>query len=133
MDVAHSQYHKHGAYLLTHMDLAGFSRTEQERLALLVRAHRRKFPGELFEPLRGATQALLLRLTLLLRCAVVLCRARSDMAVPASFTVDAGDSQLTLSFPRRWLSTHPLTRLDLDDERRVWRSLGYTLAIEERA
>ena len=133
MDVAHSQYHKHGAYLLTHMDLAGFSRTEQERLALLVRAHRRKFPGELFEPLRGATQALLLRLTLLLRCAVVLCRARSDMAVPAAFTAEAGDSQLTLSFPKRWLSTHPLTRLDLDDERRVWRSLGYTLALEERA
>ena len=26
MDVAHSQHHKHGAYLLTHMDLAGFSR-----------------------------------------------------------------------------------------------------------
>jgi exopolyphosphatase/guanosine-5'-triphosphate,3'-diphosphate pyrophosphatase len=133
MDIAHSQYHKHGAYLLTHMDLAGFSRTEQERLALLVRAHRRKFPGELFEPLRGASQALLLRLTLLLRCAVVLCRARSDMAVPASFTLDARDSQLTLSFPKRWLSAHPLTRLDLEDERRVWRGLGYTLAVAEQS
>jgi hypothetical protein len=55
------------------------------------------------------------------------------MAVPAAFTAEAGDSQLTLSFPKRWLSTHPLTRLDLDDERRVWRSLGYTLALEERA
>jgi len=133
MDVAHSQYHKHGAYLLTHMDLAGFSQTEQERLALLVRAHRRKFPEELFVPLRAGTQPLLLRLTLLLRCAVVLCRARGDMAVPATFSVDASEHQLTLSFPKRWLSTHPLTRLDLEDEHRVWRSLGYALAVEERA
>lgn len=133
MDIAHSQYHKHGAYLLTHMDLAGFSRTEQERLALLVRAHRRKFPSELFEPLRGATRDLLLRLTLLLRCAVVLCRARNDMALPANLTLSATASELTLTFPKRWLGSHPLTRLDLEDERRVWRTLGFNLALGEAA
>jgi exopolyphosphatase/guanosine-5'-triphosphate,3'-diphosphate pyrophosphatase len=115
------------------MDLAGFSRTEQERLALLVRAHRRKFPGELFEPLRGPTQDLLLRLALLLRCAVVVCRARNDMALPAHLTLGANARELTLTFPKRWLSSHPLTRLDLEDERRVWRTLGFNLVLGESA
>ena len=42
--ISHSQFHRHGAYLLEHSDLAGFSRPEQRLLAFLVRAHRRKFP-----------------------------------------------------------------------------------------
>ncbi|RME33566.1 MAG: exopolyphosphatase, partial [Gammaproteobacteria bacterium] len=42
--ISHSRFHRHGAYLLENMDLPGFSRNEQARLAALVRAHRRKFP-----------------------------------------------------------------------------------------
>ena len=39
LDIAHSQYHKHGAYLIEHSDLPGFSRQDQQALALLVRGH----------------------------------------------------------------------------------------------
>ena len=40
ISVAHNAYHKHGAYLIEHSDLAGFSREDQQMLALLVRGHR---------------------------------------------------------------------------------------------
>ena len=43
LSIAHAQYHKHGAYILEHADLPGFSRNEQRMLATLVRCHRRKF------------------------------------------------------------------------------------------
>ena len=132
MDVAHSQHHKHGAYLLTHMDLAGFSRTEQERLALLVRAHRRKFPSELFAPPgRHPSPVASPHPSAALRRGAVPGPKRHGRARCLHPGCWGQPADLELS--KRWLRAHPLTRLDLDDERRVWRSLGYTLAIEERA
>jgi hypothetical protein len=55
------------------------------------------------------------------------------MALPANLTLSATASELTLTFPKRWLGSHPLTRLDLEDERRVWRTLGFNLALGEAA
>src|SRR5690606_13823122 len=52
LDIAHYHYHKHGAYLIEHSDLAGFSRQDQQMLALLVRGHRRNIPREKFTDLR---------------------------------------------------------------------------------
>jgi len=49
--ISHSAHHKHGGYLLTHLDLPGFARGEQRRLAALVRGHRRKLPLAEFEKL----------------------------------------------------------------------------------
>ena len=110
MDIAHSQYHKHGGYLLDNMDLPGFSRTEQHRLAMLVRAHRRKFP---LADLRDAPR--LLALAVLLRLAVVLRRSRTDDALPR-FSLGMNDGEIKLAFPAKWLAAHPLTQLDLAQE-----------------
>ena len=41
--IAHSGYHRHGAYILEHTDAAGFTQSELARLALLVALGR--FPG----------------------------------------------------------------------------------------
>ncbi len=42
LDVAHSGYHRHGAYLLENADMPGFAREEQQLLASIVGGHRRK-------------------------------------------------------------------------------------------
>src|SRR5687768_220107 len=42
LDVSHSHYQKHGAYLLEHADMPGFPQEEQKILASIVGAHRRK-------------------------------------------------------------------------------------------
>ncbi|HEX6268279.1 MAG TPA: exopolyphosphatase, partial [Burkholderiales bacterium] len=42
LSIAHAQYHKHSAYVLSHADMPGFSRMEQARLARIVLAHRGK-------------------------------------------------------------------------------------------
>ena len=49
--IAHSQYHVHGAYVLEHSDIAGFSQQEQQFLAALVRTHRRGIPKSAFDAL----------------------------------------------------------------------------------
>ena len=122
--VAYSGYHKHGAYLLEHSDMPGFSRRDQEELALLVRLHRRKLRGSL---LRGVRPALV-RLVVLLRLAVLLHRDRAGEVPPISAGVL--DDGLVLSFPPGWLDAHALTRAALADEvEAVRRSLGVELEV----
>ncbi len=114
MDIAHNQYHKHGGYLLDNMDLPGFSRSEQHRVSMIVRGHRRKFPVEAL-----AAEAALRALCVVLRLAVVMHRGRTDDPLP-QFTATASPGmdapEIELAFPRRWLARHPLTELDLKEE-----------------
>jgi len=123
--IAHSGYHKHGAYLLEHADLAGFSQEEQLLLAALVRAHRRKFPPQAFAALPGGrTRAR--RLAVLLRVAAVLHRSRSDSIDPEVVARADGDS-LSLELPEGWLAAHPLTQADLEQEAAYLRAAGFKL------
>ncbi|WP_210396534.1 exopolyphosphatase [Motiliproteus sediminis] len=113
--ISHSQFQKHGAYLLQHTDMMGFSRSEQDQLALLVLAHRRKLPLAALEALRPKARQRLLRLALLLRLAVLINRSRSADQAP-SLAVALNDTTLALRFPENWLEQHPLTQADLEQE-----------------
>lgn len=115
LSVSHSQYQKHGGYLLTYLDMPGFSRGEQERLAFLVRAHRRKFPLADLQNFDERQARDLKRLCAILRLAVVLQRGRTDTA-PPRLELAAEDETLKLRFPDGWLETHPLTQADLEQE-----------------
>ncbi len=124
--IAHSGYHKHGAYLIENSDLPGFSRPEQLLLGLLVRAHRRKFPVKLFEALSEEEFCTGQRLAILLRLAVLLHRSRSHKQIPVSAAVGK-EKCLKLSFDPRWLDEHPLTRADLDNEIGVLKQAKFKL------
>jgi exopolyphosphatase / guanosine-5'-triphosphate,3'-diphosphate pyrophosphatase len=128
--ISHAGYHKHGAYLLENADLAGFSRQGQRWLSLLVLAHRRKFPVKLIEQsVAKELQPRLVRLTVLLRLAVLLRRSRSDTA-PALQSVGVTRQGLKLVFPPDWLDTHPLTRADLEREKDYLKPAGVKLKFE---
>lgn len=115
LSVAHSQYHRHGAYLTANSDLAGFSRQEQIKLAMLVRSHRRKFPLDEFESLAISKKTSMIRLCVLLRLAVLLHRSRfnSDLL---EIHMGVNKNRITLEFPPDWLDQHPLTLADLNTE-----------------
>lgn len=128
MSVSHSQFHKHGAYLVENSDLPGFSRQEQQLVALLVRGHRRRVSQDLFKALPSDDQVPGLRLCLLLRLAARLHHARTeDTTLPAKLS--ASGSTLTLGFPNDWLSAHPLTQADLEQEQAYFAAAGYQLII----
>jgi exopolyphosphatase/guanosine-5'-triphosphate,3'-diphosphate pyrophosphatase len=115
LDIAHSGYHKHGAYILENADLPGFSRQDQLLLATLVRAHRRKFPQKLFRELAPPWNEAAKSLALLLRIAILLHRSRQTGPRP-DIRISLGDSRIDLRFPARWLDEHPLTLADLEQE-----------------
>ena len=126
LDISHSQYHKHGAYIVENADIAGFSRMEQKILAALVRAHRRKFPRMAFDQLPKRWQQRAHRLAILLRLAVLLNRGRSK-SLPG-FVIAAHDKAITLGFPEGW-EQHPLTRADLEQEQLYLEAAGYRLIL----
>ena len=97
------------------MDLAGFSQTDKLRLALLVRAHRRKFPKLDFDRIDADERTALIRLAVLLRLAVVLRRNRTGNPLPR-VSMQADADRLRMSISSEWLEAHPLTQLDLDQE-----------------
>lgn len=126
--MSYSGYHRHGAYMVAHADLPGFSREDRKRLAALVLSHRRRPKLEVYGPFEGAWQRVLPRLTLLLRVAVRLCR--SGGAVPVSIPVaEARAERLQLVFGEGWLEQHPMTQADLAAEVESVRGLGLELAV----
>ncbi|VAW76018.1 Exopolyphosphatase [hydrothermal vent metagenome] len=128
-DIARNQYHKHGAYIIRHADLLGFGQQEQQLLAALVRAHRRKFPNTLFAELSHGWEKRGRALAVLLRLAVVLHRSRSPRPLP-EFSLVASDLSLKLSFPSGWLQEHPLTEADLAQECSYLKAAGFDLSFE---
>ncbi|MBI5611044.1 MAG: exopolyphosphatase [Deltaproteobacteria bacterium] len=125
--VAYSGYHKHGAYLVAESDMAGFSRDEQRAVAELIRGHRRKLAPS-FKQRQGPTGEATLRLTVLLRLAVLLERARSSKPLP-TLGVECEKQGLLLKVPQRWLDEHPLTFADLQREREDLAEVGFDLQV----
>ena len=107
------------------------SRSEQQRLSFLVRAHRRKFPVEALAAFPPADAASLCKLAILLRVAVVLRRNRSREAPPL-IQGDVRDNRLRLEFPRGFLQAHPLTALDLREEAVYLQATQFRLAFGEQ-
>ncbi len=128
LDVAHSGYHRHGAYLLENADMPGFAREEQLLLARLVGAHRRKLTLTGVEDLIPPWDRLALFLMLLLRLAVLLHRGRSETPLPP-IELTARGRTLELRFPVRWLKDHALSMEDLHQEIEYLRTQGVKLRV----
>ncbi len=119
MSVSHIGFHKHGAYILQHADMPGFSAGEQARLALLVYGCR----GGLAKVQAGLGESDVRAQLLALRLAVLFHHARTAITVPRiAFRVGA---RIEFGVAARWLNAHPLTAHLLLKEREQWEDLGY--------
>jgi exopolyphosphatase / guanosine-5'-triphosphate,3'-diphosphate pyrophosphatase len=128
LDISHSHYHRHGAYLLEHADMPGFPREEQRLLACVVGTHRRKPNVEMLEDLPPPWHIKAEFLMVLLRLAVLLHRGRSVVLLPP-IQLRAKAKSLEVEFPRRWLDDHPLTSADLDQEAEYLKAIGFRLRV----
>jgi len=127
LDIAHYHYHKHGAYLIEHSDLAGFSREDQQMMALLVRGHRRNIPKDRFADFADESVQLI-RLCVLLRFAILFHHIRGTQKMP-TVTLQAGANSLDVIFPEGWLEQHPLTQADFANEAEWLTRVGFVLSV----
>jgi exopolyphosphatase/guanosine-5'-triphosphate,3'-diphosphate pyrophosphatase len=122
LNISHSGYHHHGAYILKHSDMAGFSRFEQELLSLFVGSHRRKIRAERLTIINAETQQFLAAFFMCLRLAVLLNHRREDDIDLPEISVQ--HQTIVLEFPDEWLTNHPLTYRNLLQEQRYLEPLN---------
>ncbi len=127
IEIAHSGYHRHGAYLLQNSDMPGFAWNEQRILACLVGSHRRKIKTILFDDIHSEMHRAVRYLLVLLRLAVLLNRDRIDLEAPI-LNLDAKEDQLNLEFSDQWLEKYPLTRIDLEQESEFLKVIDFELS-----
>ena len=119
MMVSHHDHHRHSAYLLDHVDAAGFSQSQLRRISEIVLGQRgglRKIEAAFArEPF--AWQVICLRL------AVIECHARGEVSVGA-LALEREDSRAIVRFSNEWAELHPRTHYLLIEEAAFWARNG---------
>ena len=126
--IAHASYHKHSAYILANADMPGFSKIDQARLSMLVRAHRGNLAKATREQKLGSEDW---ELIAILRLAVLLCRNRRETD-HAAIRYEREQSTVRLNLAPQWLADSPLTETLLEEEVRQWKAVGGVLEVTFR-
>jgi len=127
LDISHDGFQRHGAYIAENADMPGFPRAEQRFLAFLISSQRHQINLRYLSLLPRAWRESALRLALLLRLAVLLCRSRGNVELPP-LTLTVGENSLRLKFDAGWLEANPLAVADLDREQGYLKNVGYELS-----
>lgn len=122
--VSHHDHHRHSAYLLAHVDAAGFSQSQQRRLADLVLGQR----GGLRKMEVALRQDTIAWQILCLRLAVIKCHARGPVDGDALQLRRSG-RKAELKFSAAWAQAHPRTLYLLREEAQGWERLGSSLLL----
>ncbi len=126
LDISHSGFQRHGAYIVENADLPGFPRSEQMFLAFLIATQRQRVDQIKLQQLPTAWHRPALRLAILQRLAVLLNRSRSSLELP-EIQIAVGEGSIRLNFPQGWLDVNPLTITDLEREKNYLGQVGYDL------
>ena len=119
MMVSHHDHHRHSAYLLGHVDAAGFSQSQLRRLADLALGQR----GGLRKLEHRFDDADFLAQLVSLRLSVLACHARSDVR-PQVFSLAGGRQRLRLKIARHWAAQQPRALYLLEQEVEDWSRSG---------
>jgi exopolyphosphatase / guanosine-5'-triphosphate,3'-diphosphate pyrophosphatase len=125
--ISHSDYHKHGAYIIDNIDAAGFAQPELHRLSLLVLGHR----GKLRKLDVDFEDRVFVQQLLCLRLAVILCHARRDPDL-AGIELETGAEPtrlFVLHCPVGWAARFPQSAWLLQEEVVAWQKTSWTLVV----
>lgn len=117
LHIEYKKYHDHGAYILSHIDLPGFTRLQRTAIRDLIGLHRLTIEPGCFDNYHDDVKPMLEGLLRILRIAVVLCLRRQNKHIPEVKLAVEG-SKWTLTFPAGWLKAHPLINAEMANE--VW-------------
>jgi exopolyphosphatase/guanosine-5'-triphosphate,3'-diphosphate pyrophosphatase len=122
--VSHSDYHKHGAYILDNTDAPGFAVPELHRLGTLVLGHR----GKLRKLDADFDDELFVHQLIFLRLAVILCHARRDPETTGLQLSNSG-RRITLKVPAAWTKNYPQSAYLLRQEVESWQKMPWVFAL----
>lgn len=126
--ISHSGYHRHSAYLVQNSDIDGFSQIDKTRLANLLQFHRRKLKPEGYQQVMQVGGQQLVRLTLLLRLAILINATRSKKVSLSPKLHIISVKKWHLNVPSNSDNVELLLN-DLHEESQLWQKWGISLEI----
>jgi len=124
MAISHSDYNKHGAYILDNADLLGFSMQELHRLGVLVLGQRgklKKLEAEFDDPE-------FVKSLLALRVAIILCHARKEPDLNGlSLRCNDLRQLFALTADTAWINRYPQSAHLLRQECAAWERTPWSL------
>jgi len=126
LDISHSGFQRHGAYIVANADLPGFPRSEQAVLAFIIASQRGSIDLRELRASPSAWHAAALRLSIIHRLAVLLNRSRSSCDLP-EIRFHVAPNSAELQFPDGWLAANPLTFADLQREKNYLANISIDL------
>ena len=126
LHIEYKLHHQHGAYILTHLPMVGYTQQQRAGIKTLVQSHRQEIKLGLFDPFHPEVRQALLVLVRILRLSCLLSIRRKDILL-ADFTLTVSDEKWTLTFPKGWLKSHPLIDAELANEKWQQHKVGWML------
>jgi len=127
--VEYKHHQKHGAYIIKHADLPGFTHAERKFLVAVIELYKGKIDLDLLISQTAVEFTAAKTLLLILRVAVILCHRRTDDVLP-NYQAIFEKNNITLFLPEQWLLNHPLILDELFQENLHLETLGFTISIE---
>jgi exopolyphosphatase/guanosine-5'-triphosphate,3'-diphosphate pyrophosphatase len=126
LHIEYKLYHQHGAYILSHLPMVGYTQQQRAGIKTLVQSHREEINLGLFDSFHPEVRQTLLVLVRVLRLSCLLSIRRKDNLL-ADFTLVVTDEKWTLTFPEGWLKAHPLIDAELANEKWQQHKVGWLL------
>lgn len=123
--LSHSDMHRHGAYILDHVDAPGFTMQELHRMSQLVLGQR----GKLRKLEDILDDELFAKQLLCLRLAVLLCHARKNPDVDALQLGYKSRSFKLVATPG-WAKTYPQSAWLVEEEVAAWQKSGWKFSAD---
>ena len=125
--ISHSDFHKHGAYILDNADLTGFSMPELHRLSQLILGHRGKLK-KLEPELRDHEFVCQL---ISLRLAAILCHARREPDLQGfSFQQSTQSTEFAIQCTKSWSQLWPQSVHLLQEECDAWLKSNWQVSFQ---
>ncbi|WP_229333546.1 guanosine-5'-triphosphate,3'-diphosphate pyrophosphatase [Glaciecola sp. MH2013] len=129
LHVGYKKFHEHGAYILTHVELTGFTTLQRMFIRDLVGMHRQEIDLSVFDNYQDDFKEMLINALRIVRISVILCTRRRDDTIPeASLAVNGHD--WLLQFGKGVLSSQPLVHAELINETWLQHKAGWKLRCE---
>ncbi|UNH27129.1 guanosine-5'-triphosphate,3'-diphosphate diphosphatase [Moellerella wisconsensis] len=123
---------EHASYLLTHLDLPGYTPAQKRLLASLLKNQSGAIDLASLSQQNALPMQQAIHLSRLLRLAIIFASRRRDDTLPALRLQVNSAQSLTITLPYNWLASHPLRAENLQQEVQWQSYVNWPLILEER-
>ncbi|MFW8591581.1 guanosine-5'-triphosphate,3'-diphosphate pyrophosphatase [Glaciecola sp. 2405UD65-10] len=129
LHIGYKQYHEHGAYILNHVEITGFTSLQRMMIRDLVLLHRSPIDNAALSNYSDELKAMLICCLRVLRITIILVSRRKDAAIP-KIQLAIDNDQWTLHLAQDIKIKHPLIYTELVHECYLQHRAGWKLALK---